>query len=86
MGVATYEGRGFKERTGVSGERPTGTANFRQQSIQASFESPPPPPPVRWLNKVSLPRFSLRLRLPHLIQAVPPLPPAPGLVLGGPVN
>ena len=30
MGTATYGGKGFKERTRVTGERPIGAASFRQ--------------------------------------------------------
>ena len=50
MGTAAYGGKGFKERTRVSGERPMGADSFRQQSIQASSPpryvmSPPMPPP-----------------------------------------
>ena len=36
MGTATFGGKGLKERTRVSGERPMGAASFSQQSIQAS--------------------------------------------------
>ena len=32
MGTAAYEGKGLKERTRVSGERPMGAARFRQQT------------------------------------------------------
>ena len=49
MGTATYRGRGFMERSRVSGEMPAGAASFRQQSAQASRhaspQSPLPPPP-----------------------------------------
>ena len=45
MGTAAYGGKGFKGRTGVSGERPIGAAQCRQQSIQASCQPPPPSPP-----------------------------------------
>ena len=36
MGTGAYGGKGFKERTRVSGERPIGGASFRQQSIYVS--------------------------------------------------
>ena len=38
-----YGGKRFKERTRVSGKRPTGAASFRKQSIQAPCQPPPPP-------------------------------------------
>ena len=33
MGTATYRGKGPKKRTRVSGKRPMGASNFRQQSM-----------------------------------------------------
>ena len=36
MGTATCGGKGFTERTRVSGERPIGAASLRQQPMQAS--------------------------------------------------
>ena len=39
MGTAAYR-QGLKEMTGVSGERPTDAASFRQQSTQASCQTP----------------------------------------------
>ena len=45
MGAAAYGGKGLKERARVSGERPTGTASFRQQYNQASCHPPPPSGP-----------------------------------------
>ena len=44
MSTATFGGKGFKESTGVSGERPMGAASFRQQCTQASS------PGGRWLD------------------------------------
>ena len=44
MDATTYGGNGFKERTRVSGERPTSAASFRQQSIKASCQPHPPCP------------------------------------------
>ena len=45
MGTAAYGGRGFKESTRVSGERPIGAASCRQRHNRASCQPPPPPPP-----------------------------------------
>ena len=42
MGTAAYRGKGFKESTRVSGDRPIGAASFRQQCIWLSC--PPSPP------------------------------------------
>ena len=44
MGTAAYGGKGFKEETNRSGERPMGAAGSRQQSTQASCHSPTPLP------------------------------------------
>ena len=44
MGAAVYRGKGFKERAGVSGERPIGTASCRQQHNQVSCQPPTPLP------------------------------------------
>ena len=41
MGTAVYGEKGVKESTRGSGERPIGAASFRQQSIQASYQTPP---------------------------------------------
>ena len=43
MGTATYTygGKGFKERTRVSGERPIGAASLRQHPTRASCQPPP---------------------------------------------
>ena len=41
MCTAAYGGKGFKERTQVSGERPVGAASVRQESPQASCQAPP---------------------------------------------
>ena len=46
MGAAAYGGRGFKERAGVSCERPIGAASYRQQ------HNLPTPPPVGGLMAV----------------------------------
>ena len=40
MGTANYKGKGFKERTGVSGERPRGATSFRKQSTQKLYQTP----------------------------------------------
>ena len=45
MGTAACGGKGFKERTRVSGERPIGAASFRQQSMQSSSPRAPSGPP-----------------------------------------
>ena len=42
MGTATYGGKGFKERSRASGERPSGAASFRQQSTAGVMPTPPP--------------------------------------------
>ena len=42
MGATAYGGKGFKGRSGVSGERPTGAASCRQQHNQASCQPPAP--------------------------------------------
>ena len=36
MGTAAYGGKGFQQRTGVSGKRLMGAISFRQKSMQAS--------------------------------------------------
>ena len=43
MGAAACRGRGFKERAGVNGERPSGAVSCRQQHNQASCQPAPPP-------------------------------------------
>ena len=40
MGAATYGGRGFKPRAGVSGKRPIGAASCKQQRNRASCQNP----------------------------------------------
>ena len=47
MGTTTGRGKGFEERTRVSGERPIGAAGYRHQYNQTSCQPPPPPPPAR---------------------------------------
>ena len=42
MGTAAYEGKGFKERARVSGERLVGAASCGQQYIQALGQPTPP--------------------------------------------
>jgi hypothetical protein len=42
MGTAAFGGKGLKERTRVSGDRPIGAASLRQHSIQASCHPPIP--------------------------------------------
>ena len=44
MGTAACGGRGFRERTGVSGGRPIGAARCRQQSTAGAMPPPPPGP------------------------------------------
>ena len=41
MGTAAYGGKGFKERTRVTGEGRIGATSFRQQPIQVSCQTPP---------------------------------------------
>ena len=58
MGTAAYRGKGFKEFTRVSSQRPVGAASFRQQSTQASCQPSAPLPrnfltgPVSRLTRV----------------------------------
>ena len=42
MGTATYRGKGFKERTRVSGKRPIAATSLRQYSTQGCQPSPLP--------------------------------------------
>ena len=47
MGAAACGGKGFKERAGVSGERPIGAVSCRQQHKPGVMPTPPPPPPPK---------------------------------------
>ena len=50
MGTATCGGKGFVERTRVSGERPIGAASRRQHSAWVSCQPTTPPPLPRCLR------------------------------------
>ena len=89
LGTAAYGRRGFKERTGVSGGRPTGAARFRQQSTWVSCHPPPPPPEMHrvsaQLNGMRSPLLSMATRellWPLWTGAPNPPPPMSLFVLG----
>ena len=68
MGTATDGGNVFKERTRVSGERPIVASGFRQQSVQASCQTPRSEPRTPPQGPCPLPYPPLAATLPIPIQ------------------
>ena len=76
MGAATCGGRGFKQRAGVSGERPIGAASIRKHSAIHCRRHATPPPPNPWPS-THAPTCSSSNGSLHGICVAPP-PPSPG--------